>query len=167
MAPLDRPAYKIDGLSRELPIEFELRGLTWRLSADPDIEVMATMTLLEDKLKGVKLENVDDESGRTLIDYMVAARQLIIDLLTDWGEQAQPVPDAKDFRISTEEILKLFAYIAGSETVADAVSQAITAGVSGARNLDEFDPDLPGARAEEAAETPLPSATHSSAPSSS
>lgn len=122
--------YKLDAISGGLDIRFELRGRMWRLPSDPDVEQVALMLQLERKIKG---EEATDQTD--IAQAIVDAKTLVVDLLGEC-DQEQEVPEK--FRIGVGEILTLFALITGGPTVADAVAEGITAGMSGARGLEDL-----------------------------
>jgi hypothetical protein len=135
--------YSLDKISAPA-LAFTLRGLTWRISADPDVEVVAQMLRLEQIIRPTHqprdltpedIRRIDLETQTA----MVEAKELILDLIEEMP-QAQEL-DRSHFRIGVIDVCTLFALITKGETVADAVAEAITAGVSGSRTADEFSDD--------------------------
>lgn len=149
--------YKLDAISRVTTIAFTLRDQEWRISSDPDVEVVATMLRLEREIRALD----DADTATSIVD----AKELILDLLEDLP-QKQPV-DRAHFRIGVGEILTLFALISGGESVADMVAEGITAGMSTAREAGEFsEEELAAAAAGDEDAAPLASRSHSSGRSS-
>jgi hypothetical protein len=132
-----RGVYRLDAIARTKPIRFELRGKLWSISADPDVEVVATMLRLERELTNVDADGAGDVAGMELADAVVEAKDLVLDLIDDWPNQDQPL-ERGQFRISVTELLSLFGLMTGSPSVADAVAQGITSAMSTARGQEDF-----------------------------
>lgn len=149
---------KVYNLDRFMPapIPFETGGRTYRVSGDPDVEVVALMMRLERQIRGLD-ENVDDEDqvGDEIAEAIVEARDLLITLAQEYD------PEIKTMRIGVGGILTVFALITGGNTVADAVADALTAGMEEARATDEEIEELASAEGAEGGEGSSPPLPHS------
>ena len=146
-----RGVFKLDAVSRELAVTFVLRGQTWRIPSDPDVEFVATMLQLEQDLGG----SGDGERGASdTAASIVEARELILDMLES-EPQDQPV-DRGGFRIGVGEILTLFVLITGGPARADQAANALRVGMSQARDEPDTEPSPPASRSRPASRRSSP-----------
>lgn len=125
----------------------EIEDREFRVPGDPDSEIVVQMLRLEREVKGI------DESLRRPDEAIVEARNLLIDLIRERDPAFDPDAEPR-FRIGSAQILIVFALITGGASVADATAEALTAGMSLARDLtpEEVEQELARVRGEEVAE---------------
>lgn len=148
--------YDLDAIALASTINFQLGGLPWKIKADPDVEVVATMLRIRDALRG-------DEDGREFVAALTEGRDLLIDLLEDVAQE-QPV-DRDNFRIGATQLLAIYTRMIGGEAgqdMADLVTSMISLAAAATMGEDLSEEEQEALAEGDADAAPLPSASSSS-----
>jgi hypothetical protein len=95
--------------------EFKLRnGRVYKVSPDPDVDVVARMLRIEGVMRGA-------EEGE-MADALAEGKQIVCDLIRD----EDPDADLANFKIGPQELLIVMGLMLHGESVAQAVLEAIS-----------------------------------------
>lgn len=140
------------------PTRFSLGGREYTVTGDPDVDVVARMLRVEEKIGGAG-------SDAETIAALEEGRDILLQLIHDRD------PDVTSLKIGVKQLLVVFSLIVHGETVAAAVQTVLTQPVTVAEHEDgEAGEAQPGQQLDDAAGEgggPLPSERRSSERSSS
>jgi hypothetical protein len=139
----------------------ELAGRRYPVRRELSVPMMRRLLTIEAELN----EGLADDNGDERVQH--ATLQGYDEIMALIREKT---PDAEDLDLDTRQVLVMLSWLAGDNSVADAIARALTAGVSGAKSAEELeDPEVdPTVEGEDAGlATPFDSSTHSTGLSSS
>lgn len=129
IAPVARKltlSVKYEGRDSHSDVDFKIRG---RLDIDRMIEFLQLETQINDALR-----DTSDAAGHKLLDALDAGNTAIRDLLLDLNPPADVPPK---LHLDEQQVLMTLGWISGDSTVANAIADTITAGVSKALTGEE------------------------------
>lgn len=112
MAPA---AFDLDSFAPP-PVVFKLRGIDYRLPGDPDVEIVAQMLRIEEKIR-------DSEAVEDTAAAVREGKELLLKLALDYDVDQ----DITDLTLGTTQVLTLFSLILHGGSVAAVVARALTA----------------------------------------
>lgn len=139
-------------------ISFTREKITYWLSGDPDVDVVAQMLRIEGQVR-------DSEEVEETVAAVQEGKKLLIQMIS----RHDPAQDVSGFTVSATDVTLLFALIMHGSSVAAAVAEAITQATPGGADGEggvTTPQDADGEREQEGGEAPLASAALSSARSS-
>lgn len=111
-------------------------NVTYWISADPSVDLMAELLILDNVLRGnvdaiddldvdgMSDEDVEAELGLRIARAAIRAKEIIVQLAREYD------PDVTDIPLKGGQLLQLLAFIGGGETVAEGLAKDLTAAMT-------------------------------------
>src|SRR5438105_2540170 len=103
-------------------------GETYWISADPSVDLMAELLILDNVLRGnvdgLSEDDIEAELGLRIARAAIRAKEIIVSLAREND------PAVTDIPLKGGQLLQLLAYLGGGETVAEGLAKDLTAAMT-------------------------------------